>query len=61
MSTVNPRNGVGRPPSVVILQWLAYFDGLLAIIGGILFLALRNDDAILFEELFGLVLVNIHA
>ena len=44
MTTVTPGNDAGRPASVVILQWLAYFDGLLAIVGGILFLTLRNDD-----------------
>jgi hypothetical protein len=44
MTTVTPRNDAGRPASVVVLQWFAYFDGLLAIVGGILFLTLRNDD-----------------
>jgi hypothetical protein len=44
MTTVTPGNDAGRPASVVILQWLAYFDGLLAIVGGILFLVLRDDD-----------------
>jgi hypothetical protein len=44
MTTVTPRYDAGRPASVVILQWLAYFDGVLAILGGILFLALRDDD-----------------
>jgi hypothetical protein len=43
MSVVDPTGPEMRPFSVVLVQWLAYMQGALTILGGILLLAFRNN------------------
>lgn len=44
MSVTDPNSMQTRPGSVVVIQWLAYLQGGLAILAGILFLAFLDND-----------------
>lgn len=43
MSAVDPNIPQAKPFSVALVQWLAYFQGAVTIVGGVLLLAFRNN------------------
>ena len=43
MTVIDPQGVSRKPGGVTLVQWLAYISGGLQILGGILFLTLRND------------------
>lgn len=43
MSVVDPNAAQAKPFSVAVVQWLAYFQGAVTIVGGALLLAFRNN------------------